>query len=217
MPCVATLLWSKCENETHTPEIGTWESSGTPKISEFNCRGQNTSHWGVLYIIGKLLKFRCRKWPCIGHLDIWSTSYDIKKGRESNWQFDSRPLKIRNRPNPCACRWNATHRWKSFEERYNFALDLIPIGGLSKELWSFKVLGVQTGTVSGLLLRSPKTKSHLDVGSWRGTEYTIWGKVVASPKFGPWWVQSHPWLVLPPRVLQNVNYLTCWLVWCRFE
>jgi len=164
MPCVVTLLWSKCENETHTPEIGTWESSGTPKISEFNCRDQNTSHWGVLYIIGKLLKFRCRKWPCIGHLDIWSTSYDIKKGRESNWQFDSRPLKIRNRPNPGACRWNATHRWKSFEERYNFALDLIPIGGLSKELWSFKVLGVQTGTVSGLLLRSPKTKSHLDVG-----------------------------------------------------
>jgi hypothetical protein len=23
---------------------------------------------------------------------------------------------------------------------------------------------------------------------WRGTEYTIRGKVVASPKFGPWWV-----------------------------
>jgi hypothetical protein len=27
------------------------------------------------------------------HLDICNTSYDKKKGRESNWQFDSRPLK----------------------------------------------------------------------------------------------------------------------------
>jgi hypothetical protein len=43
--------------------------------------------------------------------------------------------------------------------------------------------------------------------SWRAAEYTIWGKVVASPESGPWWVlwiQSHLWLVLAPRVLQKV-------------
>jgi hypothetical protein len=42
---------------------------------------------------------------------------------------------------------------------------------------------------------------------WSGIEYTIWGKVVASPESGPWWVkwvQSCPWLVLAPAVLQNV-------------
>ncbi len=32
--------------------MGTWESSETLEISKFDCRGQNTSHWGVLYIIG---------------------------------------------------------------------------------------------------------------------------------------------------------------------
>jgi len=42
----------ECEDEIHTPEIGTWESSGTPETSKFNYRGQNTSHWGVLYSIG---------------------------------------------------------------------------------------------------------------------------------------------------------------------
>jgi hypothetical protein len=56
---VVTPLLEECEDDTHTPEMGTWESSGTPKISEFDCRGQNTSHWGVFYIIGKLLKLRC--------------------------------------------------------------------------------------------------------------------------------------------------------------
>jgi hypothetical protein len=34
----------ECEDETHTPEMGTWESSKTPDIFEFDCRGQNTSH-----------------------------------------------------------------------------------------------------------------------------------------------------------------------------
>jgi hypothetical protein len=81
----------ECEDETHTPEMGTWESSGTFKISEFDCKGQNTSHWGVLYIIGKLSKFKCRKWARMSYLDICSTSYDKKKGQESNWQFDSQP------------------------------------------------------------------------------------------------------------------------------
>ncbi len=59
-----------CENETHTPEMGAWESFETPETSEFDCRGQNTLHWGVHYIIGKLSKCKCQKWACMGHLDI---------------------------------------------------------------------------------------------------------------------------------------------------
>jgi hypothetical protein len=47
-------ILKECEDETHTLEMGTWESSRTPEISEFNCRGQNTSHCGVFYIIGKI-------------------------------------------------------------------------------------------------------------------------------------------------------------------
>jgi hypothetical protein len=93
---VATPLLEKCEDETHTPEMGTWESTGTPETSEFNCRGQNTLPWGVLYIIGNLLKRRCRKWTRMSHLKICSTSYGKKKGWESNWQFDSRPPKVGN-------------------------------------------------------------------------------------------------------------------------
>ncbi len=83
------LILRECEDEIHTPEMGTWESSRTPKTSKFNFRGQNTLHWGVAYTIGKLSKCRCRKWSCMGHLDIYSTSFGKKKGRESNWQFDS--------------------------------------------------------------------------------------------------------------------------------
>jgi hypothetical protein len=66
------------------PKSGNLESSGTLKNSKLDCKGQNTSHWSVLSIIGKVLKCRCPKWPCMSHLDICSPSYGQKKGRESN-------------------------------------------------------------------------------------------------------------------------------------
>jgi hypothetical protein len=143
--------------------MGTWESVGTPKISEFDFKSWNTSHWSVLYIIGKLSKCRCRKWACMSHLDICSISYDKKKGWKSNWQFDSRPLKIRNRPNFLAFRQRVTYHWNFFDEGYNFASKLIVIEGLHKKLCTFKVARVPTVAISRLSLSSPGTKSHLNV------------------------------------------------------
>jgi hypothetical protein len=87
---------AKCEDETHIPKVGDLESSGTLEPLELDSKGQNTSHWGVIYINGNFLKCRCRKWPCMSHLDICSPSYGQKKGRKSNWQCDSRPLKVKN-------------------------------------------------------------------------------------------------------------------------
>ncbi len=135
---------AKCEDETHTPKVGDLESSGTPEALEFNSKGQNTSPWGVLSVAGKVLKCRCPKWPRIGHLDIFSASYGQKKGRESNCQFDSRPLKkVGNRPTPDV-RWaSATRRWKALEEGYKFGSDLVPIGGRGEKLRCPKVPGVQ--------------------------------------------------------------------------
>jgi hypothetical protein len=62
---------------------------------------------------------------------------------------------------------------ESLKENYEFASDLIPIGGLSKELWASKVPGFQTGTISRLPLWSPGTNSHLDVApvEWRKVYY----------------------------------------------
>jgi hypothetical protein len=98
------------------------------------------------------------------HLDVYNTSYNKKKGWELNWQFDSRPQKVGNRPDLYACRWHVTQRWKALYESYNFASDRISIGGLSAELESHKIVGVQTLAVSRLPLGSHGRKSHLDVG-----------------------------------------------------
>jgi hypothetical protein len=162
---VATPLWRKCEVATHTPENGSLESSGTLENLEDDCRGQKILHWGVLYTVGKVLKCRCPKWPRMSHLDICSPSYGQKKGRESNWQFDSRPLKVGNRPSPNV-RWgSAIWRWKALDESYNIGSDLVPIRGRGEKMWLSKVPGVQTETVSGLHFGSSGTKSDSDVAS----------------------------------------------------
>jgi hypothetical protein len=116
--------------------------------------------WKVFYIIGNLLKPRCLKWAHMTHLDIWNTNYGQKKGRESNWQFDSRPLKVRNRPNFLVCRWRATYRCKALDKGYN----LMSIEVLHEELWGPKIVGIPILAISRLPFGTPGTKCHLDVG-----------------------------------------------------
>jgi len=140
---VATPLWPSVGVKPNTSKVGDLESFGTSKCLEFDNKAQNTSHWSVLGVIGKVLKRRYRKWPRIGHLDICRPSYGQKKGQESNWQFDSRPLKVRNRPLPDLRIESATWRWKDLDEGYNFDLDLVAIELCSWELWAFKVPGLQ--------------------------------------------------------------------------
>jgi hypothetical protein len=168
---VATLLWVKWEDETPTPKVGDLESSGTPECLGFDSKAQNTSHWGVLGVIGKVLKRRYRKWPRIGHLDIFRPSYGQKKGRESNWQFDSRPLKVGNRPLPDLRIESATRSWKDLDEGYNFGLDLVAIRICSRELWASKVPGLQPG----------QFRDNFETSTWESRE-----KVPFGCKCGGW-------------------------------
>jgi hypothetical protein len=179
----------KCRGEAqHLEKVGDLESSRTPECSELNNKAQNTSHWGVLSVIGKVLKCRYRKWPRIGHLDICKPSYGQKKVRESNCQFDSRSLKVRNRPLPNIRFQSATWSWKDLDEGYNFSLDLVAIGPCSRELWLFKVPGVPSGQFRDSISGVPKICAIWMQPPRRAAENTIWGKVVASPESGLWWV-----------------------------
>jgi len=173
--------------------------------------------WKVIYIIGNLLKLRCLKWVRITHLNIWNTSYDQKKGRESNWQFDSRPLKVKNQPDFLVFRWLATYHWKALDKGYNFSLHFISIRGFHVKLWAPKVARVPTLAISGLPLGSPGTKCHLDVGLMEKRRVYYKGEGGGFPQVramvslvSP----NCPWLVLTPKVLQLcINHLV--LVLCR--
>ncbi len=192
----------------NTSKVGDLKSSGTPECLEFNSKAQNTSHWGVLGVIRKVLNRRYRKWPRIGHLDICSPSYGQKKGRESNWQFDSRPLKVRNRPLPDLRIESAIRRWKDLDEGYKFGSDLVAIRLRSRELWALKVPRLHSGQFRDSNLGVP---GKSDIRAWvppRVTEYTIGSKAVAYSRVRAvvcLVVQSARGLSHHPRVSRNVN------------
>jgi len=101
-------------------------------------------------------------WPKEGStvkLAIW-----LLTTKSQECQFDSRPLKIMNFHDFLVCRWHVTYNWKAFDESYNFALNLISIGGLHAKLWSPKVTRILTLGISRLPLGSPRTKWHLGAG-----------------------------------------------------
>jgi hypothetical protein len=118
-----------------------------------------------------------------GHLQpkLWA-----KKGRESNWQFDSRPLKVGNRPLPEVRFERATWRWKDLDEGYNFGLDLVAIQLCSWELWRFKVLEVPPGQFRDSISGVPGICAIRMWPPRPAAENTIWGKVVASPESRSW-------------------------------
>jgi hypothetical protein len=176
------------------------ESPGTPECSELDIKGQNTSHWGVLGVVGKILKRRYRKCPRIGNSDIFSPSYGQKKGRESNWQFDSRPLKFGNRCLLDIRSERATWRWKDLDEGYNFgSRDPSRQSRVMAVQSSGSPVGIISGqfrdSISGLHFGSPGNLCHLDVGvaERRRVYYREYGGGIL-PRSGPWCVS---WSKMP--------------------
>jgi hypothetical protein len=161
-----------------------------------------------------ILKRRYRKWPRIGHSDICRPSYGQKKGRESNWQFDSRPLKVGNRYLPDLRFRSAIRRWKDLDEGYNFGSDLVAIRGQGEELRPLKVSGVQN------------RDTWLDFGTptWESREFVPFGcgcgRASQRILYGGWWWHPPspgrgescgpkcPWLVPTPKGVPDCELTT---------
>jgi hypothetical protein len=115
-----------------------------------------------------------------------------RKGRKSNLQFDSRPLKVKNCPDFLVCRWRATYRWKAINEVYNFVSNFISIKGLHTKLWDPKVGTPQScGSPNFGNFETPiwESQEKMPIGCGPHGEaqsIILGGKLVASPKFGSW-------------------------------
>jgi hypothetical protein len=166
------------------------ESQWTPKTSETDLRGQNSIACGVLYIIEKLLERRCLKWARIAHLDIWT---QVMAKRRAGSQIVS---------------LTPDHKMSGIDPIYLVADD---VPHTVKKLSTITTTLLQTALRSevcsqsyaasksresrlagfrdshaGVARESRERKTIWMWAPWRGPEYTIRGKVVASPKSGPW-------------------------------
>jgi len=220
---VATPLWPSVGVKPNTSKVGDLESSEIPECLEFDSMAQNTLDWGVLGVIGKVLKRRYRKWPRIGHSDICSPSYGQKKGQESNWQFDSRPLKVENRPLSDLRIESARCRWKDLDEGYNFGSDLVAIRLSSQELWAPKVPGLQPG----------QFWDNFGTPTWESREKEPFGCSLSGALqrilYGRrWWLPPSPgrsescgpkcpWLIPTPKGVPECELTTWWFVLMQIQ
>ncbi len=227
LPGVQRVWGNEPSHSQVNSHVGSWSLRRTPESSEHNFRGQNSSSQSVLYIIEKLLNHKCQKWARGGHLNIWNTSYGQEKSRESNWQFDSRPLKVKNRPNFLAWRQRATYHSKALNKSYNFALHLVTIANFHKKLCALKVAGIPIVGISGLPLGSPGTKRPFGCGLVKRSIVYYKGEGGGFPQIGAVMSLVCPscsWLVLAPKMLKLCTnhpvLVLCWSMWvsefCHF-
>jgi hypothetical protein len=178
LPRVQRVWGNEPSHSQVNSHVGSWSPKWILESSEHNCRGQNPSTWRILYIIQKLLKCKCLKWAHITHLDIWSTSYDQEKGQESNGTdlISSRAGNVRHIVGELSTR--VTTLLETSLQLEVCTRSYVPPKLRESQLWEFQDshLGV------------PKQKAIWMWPPWRGTKYIIRGKVVVSPKSGPWWI-----------------------------
>jgi hypothetical protein len=121
------------------------------------------------------------------------------------WAKERSRVKVRNRPNFLVCKRCETYRWKVFDQGYNFASNLITIGGLHAKLCASKVAGIPAGGIWGLPLGSLGTKSHLDVAPMEKHRVYYKGKGSGFPQVRAvvsFVCPNCPWLILALKVFQ---------------
>jgi hypothetical protein len=142
---VATPLWPSVGVKPNTSKVGDLESFGIPECLEFDSKAWNTSHWGVLGVIGK------RSWSVDIEngfaLAIWTSATQVMGKRRARVKLAVwlQPLKVGNRPLPNIRFESATRSWKDLDEGYKFGSDLVMIRLRSRELWAPKVPRLHPG------------------------------------------------------------------------
>ncbi len=77
---VATPLEGSVRSPLTLPKMGFKSPPGLPNTQNSIVGVKTPCLEVIFYTVGKVLKCRCPKWPCMSHLDICSTSYGRKKG-----------------------------------------------------------------------------------------------------------------------------------------
>jgi len=179
-----------------------------PKHLALRC---SWSHWkGLEAYISKMASH----WP-FGHLQpkLWA----------KECQFDSRPLKVGNRPLPDLRIESAIRRWKYLDEGYKFGSDLVAIRLRTRELWAPKVPGLHPG----------QFRDNFGTPTWESWEKEPFGCSLseASQRIlygGRWWLPPSPgrgvscgpkcpWLVPTPKGVPECELTTSWFVLMQIQ
>jgi hypothetical protein len=147
----------------------------------------------------------------------WSPSYGQKKGQESNWQFDSRPLKVGNQPLPTSD-LKVRHGVGKISTR---ATTLVQTSLRSDfTVGSYELPKFRKSNWDNFRVPFRESQEFVPFGCSLHCELQrIWAKMVASPESGPWWVLCVKVPVPCPNT-QGCSWMLTNLFWlvfgCRF-
>jgi hypothetical protein len=210
---------AKCGGEAqHLEKVRIWNPLGLPNVQSSTARPKAPR-------IGVFLVSLKSSWSVDIEnglaLAIWTSVAQVmgkkKKGRESNCQFDSRPLKVGNRHLPDLGIESAIRRWKDDDEGYKFGSDLVAIRLCSRELWAPKVPRFHPGQLRdnfGTPTRESREKEPFGCSPRNVAQRILYG--------GRWWLPPSPgrgescgpkcsWLVPTPKGVPECE-LTTWVV-----
>jgi hypothetical protein len=185
---VTTLLWESVKMRPTLPKWGLGSLIGFLKFYSFIV-GVKTPSIGTFLISSESYQSVDVENGLTWTIWTFVTQVMVKKGQESNLQFDFRPLKIKNRPNPDACRGNATRLVGKLSMRVTTLLQTSsqlevlaksynPAKWWESKPWQFWDSSLGVPGQKGIRMWVPQG----------GTENIIWGKVVAFLESGLWWV-----------------------------
>jgi len=137
------------------------------------------------------------KWPRMSHLDICNTSYGKKKG----WLPTT---KSQESTRPRCVKMECDTPLESSQLGLQVCFIPHPNPRSEQKVMNSQNPGSPNRNSFGTPPWSLGVPRQIAIRMWvprSNAKNTIWGKVVASPESGPWWVlwvRSCPWLVLAP-------------------
>jgi hypothetical protein len=136
------------------------ESSGTPECSKLDSKGQNTSHWGVLSVIGKAWNLDIENALALAIRTFAAQVMGRKKGRESNWLLTTKSRESTSSRGPIrVCNMAFERSWWGLQLWLRPRCDPTLQSGVMA-VQCFRSLA---RTISGLHFGSPNKMCHLDV------------------------------------------------------
>jgi len=212
---VATLHRRSVQMKFTFPNLGLGSPLGLSKFQS-SIAGVKTLHIGMFFISSKSY------WSVDGENGlawaIWTFAAQVMEKRKAGSQIGNltpNHQKSGIDPTPM-CVGEMKHTFGKLSKR---ATSLLQTSSQS-EVWAksydrSKSRESKSGQFRDSSLGVPGQKAIRMCMPWRGTKYTIWGKVVASPESGPWWVkwvQVSLWLVLTPkRCRMSSNPFVSWI------
>ncbi len=199
---VATPLWPNVRMKLTLPKLGTWSPLGLPKTQSL-IAGVKTPRVGA-FLISLESSSSVDVQNGLAWV-IWTFAAQVMGKRRAGSQIASlTPNHEKSGIDPIpTCDGGVQHGVRKLLRRVTILVETLSQSEVGARSYDGpKSRESKPGQFRDSTLGVSRQKATWLWARWSNAEDTVWGKVVASPEPGPWWVkwvQGRPWLVLTPK------------------